>query len=202
MRPQASRCRRRRKPVATYVTSVQTGNLLFLSGHGECGEPATYGKLGADVTLEQGIRSAQKVGLCMLATIKAAVGELSRVKRFVRILGMVQATEDFKDHPKVINGFSDLMVVAFGEAGRGARSAVGMAVAAVQYRGRDRGDGRAARRNLMARHLRQAFLLLLVPAGLYAALCLLMFLTQRSQMYFPVRESAAPGATPMLFAGR
>jgi len=114
------------KPVATYVTSVQTGNLLFLSGHGECGESYTRGKLGADVTLEQGVESARKVGLCMLATIKAAVGELSRVKRFVRILGMVQATEDFKDHPSVVNGFSDLMVLAFGEAGRGARSAVGM----------------------------------------------------------------------------
>ena len=76
---------------------------------------AWRGKLGADVSLEQGIRSAQKVGLCMLATIKAAVGELSRVKRFVRILGMVQATPDFKDHPKVMNGFSDLMVVAFGD---------------------------------------------------------------------------------------
>jgi len=114
------------KPVATYVTSVRTGNLLFLSGHGECGEPATYGKLGADLTLEQGVRSAEKVGLCMLATIKAAVGELSKVKRFVRILGMVQATEDFKDHPRVVNGFSDLMVVAFGDAGRAARSAVGM----------------------------------------------------------------------------
>jgi enamine deaminase RidA (YjgF/YER057c/UK114 family) len=63
----------------------------------------------------------------MLATIKAAVGELSRVKRFVRILGMVQSTPDFKDHPRVMNGFSDLMVVAFGEAGRAARSSVGMA---------------------------------------------------------------------------
>ena len=115
------------KPVANYVTSVRTGNLLFLSGHGECEDPETRGKLGADVSLEQGVRSAQKVGLCMLATIKAAVGELSRVKRFVRILGMVQATPDFKDHPKVMNGFSDLMVVAFGENGRGARSAVGVA---------------------------------------------------------------------------
>jgi enamine deaminase RidA (YjgF/YER057c/UK114 family) len=114
------------KPVATYVTSVRTGNLLFLSGHGECGEPYTRGKLGRDLTVEQGRRSAEKVGLCMLATIKAAVGELSRVRRFVRILGMVNATEDFTEHPKVINGFSDLMVVAFGEAGRGARSAVGM----------------------------------------------------------------------------
>jgi enamine deaminase RidA (YjgF/YER057c/UK114 family) len=115
-----------RKPVATYVTSVRTGNLLFLSGHGECEEPITRGKLGRDLTVEQGVRSAEKVGLCMLATIKSAVGELSKVRRFVRILGMVQATEDFTDHPKVINGFSDLMVVAFGDGGRAARSAVGM----------------------------------------------------------------------------
>jgi enamine deaminase RidA (YjgF/YER057c/UK114 family) len=114
------------KPVATYVTSVRTGNLLFLSGHGECGVESTRGKLGADLTLEQGVRSAEKVGLCMLATIKSAVGELSKVRRFVRILGMVNAAENFQDHPKVINGFSDLMVVAFGEGGRAARSAVGM----------------------------------------------------------------------------
>jgi len=113
-------------PVATYVTSVRTGTLLFLSGHGECGEKFTRGKVGRDLTVEQGRQSAEKVGLCMLATIKAAVGELSRVKRFVRILGMVNATEDFKDHPKVVNGFSDLMVVAFGDGGRAARSAVGM----------------------------------------------------------------------------
>jgi enamine deaminase RidA (YjgF/YER057c/UK114 family) len=114
------------RPVATYVTSVRTGNLLFLSGHGECGEPFTRGKVGGDLTVEQGARSAEKVGLCMLATIKAAVGELSKVKRFVRILGMVQATDDFTDHPKVVDGFSDLMVVAFGDAGKAARSAVGM----------------------------------------------------------------------------
>ncbi len=114
------------RPVATYVTSVRTGNLLFLSGHGECGEEFTTGRVGDDLTLEQGAHSAELVGLCMLATIKAAVGELSKVKRFVRILGMVQATEDFRDHPRVINGFSDLMVVAFGEAGKAARSAVGM----------------------------------------------------------------------------
>lgn len=115
-----------RQPVANYVTSVRTGNLLFLSGHGECGENHTRGKLGRDLTVEQGRRSAEKVGLCMLATIKAAVGDLSKVKRFVRILGMVNATEDFTEHPKVVNGFSDLMVVAFGDDGRGARSAVGM----------------------------------------------------------------------------
>ena len=114
-------------PVATYVTSRQVGNLLFLSGHGECGDEFTTGKVGRDLTLEQGRRSAELTGLCMLATIKAAVGELSRVKQFVRILGMVNATEDFTDHPQVINGFSDLMVVAFGAAGKGARAAVGMA---------------------------------------------------------------------------
>lgn len=114
------------KPVATYVTSVRTGNLLFLSGHGESEEPFTRGKLGRDLTVEEGRRSAEKVGLSMLATLKAAVGDLSKVKRFVRILGMVNSTEDFREHPKVINGFSDLMVVAFGDAGRGARSAVGM----------------------------------------------------------------------------
>lgn len=114
------------QPVATYVTFVRTGNLLFLSGHGECARPFTTGRIGGDLTAEQGARSAEKVGLCMLATIKSAVGELSKVRRFVRILGMVQATADFQDHPTVMNGFSDLMVVAFGESGKGARAAVGM----------------------------------------------------------------------------
>lgn len=114
-------------PVAVYVTSVQTGNLLFLSGHGECGDDFTQGKVGKDLTVEEGKRSAELTGLCMLATIKAALGDLSRVKRFVRILGMVNATEDFTQHPQVINGFSELMVVAFGEAGKAARAAVGMA---------------------------------------------------------------------------
>jgi len=114
-------------PVATYVTWRRAGDLLFLSGHGECGDEYTTGKVGRDLTLAQGRRSAELTGLCMLATIKSAVGELSRVKQVVRILGMVNATEDFTDHPKVINGFSDLFVVAFGEAGKGARAAVGMA---------------------------------------------------------------------------
>jgi len=114
-------------PVATYVTSRQVGNVLYLSGHGECGNDFTTGKVGRDLNVEQGAASAEKVGLCMLATIKAAAGNLSRVKQFVRILGMVNATEDFTDHPKVVNGFSDLMVLAFGEAGKAARGAVGMA---------------------------------------------------------------------------
>lgn len=115
-------------PVAVYVTSVRAGNLLHLSGHGECdSKRQTRGKLGRDLTVEQGRQSAEKVALCMLATIKAAVGELSRVERVVRILGMVNATGDFTRHPQVMNGFSELLVVAFGEAGKGARSAVGMA---------------------------------------------------------------------------
>jgi enamine deaminase RidA (YjgF/YER057c/UK114 family) len=111
-------------PVATYVTSARAGNLLFLSGHGQCGTQAS-GKLGAELTVAQGRASAEKVGLCMLATIKAHVGELSRVKRFVRILGFVNSTPEFTQHPQVMNGFSDLMVVAFGEGGKAPRSAVG-----------------------------------------------------------------------------
>lgn len=115
------------RPVAVFVTSVQSGNLLFLSGHGECRRDFTRGKVGRDLTVEEGKRSAELVGLCMLATIKDSVGELSRVRRFVRILGMVNATDDFTRHPEVVNGFSELMVVAFGEAGKGARAAVGTA---------------------------------------------------------------------------
>jgi enamine deaminase RidA (YjgF/YER057c/UK114 family) len=115
------------KPVAAYVTWRRSGNLLYLSGHGECRRPFTTGKVGRDLTVEQGKASAEQVGLCMLATIKSAVGELSRVKQFLRIDGMVNATADFTQHPQVINGFSELMVVAFGDAGLGARAAVGMA---------------------------------------------------------------------------
>jgi len=114
-------------PVATYVTWRRAGDLLYLSGHGECGHEFTTGKVGDDLTLEQGRRSAELTGLCMLATIKSAVGELSKVKQVLQITGMVNATEDFTDHPRVINGFSDLFVLAFGDAGKGARAAVGMA---------------------------------------------------------------------------
>ena len=113
------------RPIATYVTSVETGNLLFLSGHGECGPNRTTGKVGKDLTVEQARAAAQRTGLCMLATMKAALGELSRVKRVVRVLGFVNATPEFTQHPAVINGFSDLMVTAFGESGKAARSAVG-----------------------------------------------------------------------------
>lgn len=113
-------------PVATYVTHVRAGNLLFLAGHGECDAKAqARGKVGRDLTVEAGRASAERVALCMLATIRAATGSLDRVKRVVRIQGFVNATEEFTRHPEVMNGFSDLFVVAFGEAGRGARAAVG-----------------------------------------------------------------------------
>ena len=114
-------------PVAAYVTWRRSGNLLYLSGHGECGKDFTRGKVGKDLTIEQGKQVAERVGLCMLATIKSAVGELSKVKQFLRIDGMVNATDDFGMQPEVVNGFSELMVVAFGKPGLGARAAVGMA---------------------------------------------------------------------------
>jgi enamine deaminase RidA (YjgF/YER057c/UK114 family) len=114
------------RPIATYVTSVETGNLLFLSGHGECGETVKTGAVGRELTLEEGQASARRVALCMLSTIKAATGDLSRVKRMVRILGLVQSADGFSRQPTVMNGFSDVFVVAFGEAGKAARSAVGV----------------------------------------------------------------------------
>lgn len=116
------------KPVANYITNLQVNNLLYLSGHAYCGEPTSVdiGKLGRDLTVEQGYQAARNAGVCVLATIKQALGNLNRVKRIVRVLGMVNATEDFANHPKVINGFSDLMVEVFGEKGKHVRSAVGM----------------------------------------------------------------------------
>ena len=116
------------QPVANYVTHVQAANLLYLSGHSYCGSPTAVdiGKLGRDLTVEQGYEAARRAGLCVLATIKHALGELSRIKRIVRVLGMVNATEDFTEHPKVINGFSDLMIEVFGDKGTHVRSAVGM----------------------------------------------------------------------------
>lgn len=118
-----------RKPMANYITSVRVGNLLYLSGHGFCGgEPSAVdtGKLGKTLTIEQGYQAARNVGLCMLATLKEAVGDLNKIKRVVRVFGMVNCSEDFKDQPKVMNGFSDLMVEVFGENGKHVRSAVGM----------------------------------------------------------------------------
>jgi len=118
-------------PLANYVGAVQTGTLLFLSGHGPVRHQGRFthvGKLGRDLTVEQGYQVAREVGLNLLATTRAALGSLDRVKRIVKVLGMVNSAEDFGDQPKVINGFSDLMIEVFGETiGRHARSAVGMA---------------------------------------------------------------------------
>jgi enamine deaminase RidA (YjgF/YER057c/UK114 family) len=114
-------------PVANYVTAVRVGNLLFLSGHGPApNTPA--GKVGKELTLEQGYQAARATGLNLLATTRAALGSLDRVARVVKVLGMVNSAPGFVQQPRVINGFSDLMVEVFGEAvGKHARSAVGMA---------------------------------------------------------------------------
>lgn len=112
-----------------YIRGVEVGNLLFMSGHGPRRIDGTYvsGKVGADLSVEQGYEAARMAGLAMLASIRAQLGSLDRVRRVVKVLGMVHAAPDFAEHPKVVNGFSDLMVEVFGEDGRGARAAVGMA---------------------------------------------------------------------------
>ena len=118
-------------PMANYVGAVRVGNLLFLAGHGPLrveGKPMTRGKVGKDLSVEQAYQVAREVGLSLLATTRANLGSLDKVKRVVKVLGMVNSAEGFGEQPKVINGFSDLMVEVFGEAiGKHARSAVGMA---------------------------------------------------------------------------
>ena len=116
------------KPIANYVKAVRVGNLLYLSGHGPSRADGTTitGKLGADMTVEQGYEAAKQTGVSILSTLKAELGDLNKVKRVVKVLGMVNCTETFPDQPKVINGFSDLIVAVFGDKGKHARSAVGM----------------------------------------------------------------------------
>jgi enamine deaminase RidA (YjgF/YER057c/UK114 family) len=116
------------KPVAVYRTAVKAGNMLYVSGHGplKADKSLITGRLGKDLTLEQGKEAARQVGLAILATVKDQLGSLDKVKRLVKTFGMVNCTDDFLDQPKVINGFSELMRDVFGdEAGVGARSAVG-----------------------------------------------------------------------------
>ena len=114
-------------PIANYVPSVRTGNLLFVSGNGPSDDlPNRTGKLGADLTIEQGYEVARDVGIKLIASIQDAVGDLSRVKRIVKLLGMVNSAPEFGDQPAVINGCSDLLVAVFGDKGKHARSAVGM----------------------------------------------------------------------------
>ena len=117
------------KPVAVYKPAVQLGNVLYVSGHGPLLPDGTLilGKVGAELSLEQGQQAARQVGLAILSTVRATLGSLDKVKRLVKTLGMVNCPVDYKDHPKVINGFSELMADVFGkENGIGARSAVGM----------------------------------------------------------------------------
>jgi enamine deaminase RidA (YjgF/YER057c/UK114 family) len=114
-------------PIANFVPAVRVGNLLFLSGTTAGPDWANKGKIGKELTVEQGYQAARQVGLNQLTNMRAALGSLDRVKRLVKVLGMVNSAEGFGDQPRVINGFSDLMVEVFGDAGKHARSAVGMA---------------------------------------------------------------------------
>ncbi len=115
-------------PAGNYIGAVRVGNLLFVSGHGPRRHGGAYlsGKVGRDLTTEQAYEAARIVMLNCLATIRKELGDLDRVRRIVKLLGMVNCTEDFTEQPKVINGASDLLVELYGEAGRHARSAVGM----------------------------------------------------------------------------
>lgn len=119
------------RPMANYVSAVRTGSLLYLAGHGPLGDdgkPISRGKLGRDLTIEEGYRAARQTALNALVTLRTELGSLDRVRRIVKVLGMVNADPDFQKTPQVINGFSDLMVEVFGESiGKHARSAVGMA---------------------------------------------------------------------------
>ena len=116
------------KPGGTYSPLVQVGNTAYVSGHGPVlpDETMITGKVGGDLTEADGNRAARQVGLTILATLKSQLGSLDRVKRIIKVLGMVNAAPDFDRHPQVINGFSDLMVEIWGENARAARSAVGM----------------------------------------------------------------------------
>lgn len=116
-------------PVANYVNAVTTsGNLVFLAGKGPQKPDGTFitGKVGKDLSIEEGYAAARLTGINQLAALKAHLDNLDRVKRIVKVTGMVNATDDFANHPEVINGFSDLMVEVFGENGKHARAAVGM----------------------------------------------------------------------------
>lgn len=116
------------EPGGVYSPIVQVGHTVYVSGHGPVLPDGLMiaGKVGAELSEEEGKHAARQVGLTILATLKAQLDSLDRIERFVKVLGMVNATPDFTRHPQVINGFSELMVDVFGESGRAARSAVGM----------------------------------------------------------------------------
>lgn len=114
-------------PMANYVRAVRVGNLLFLAGHGPTKADGSniQGKVGVDLTIDEGYQAARQVGIAMLSTIKSELGSLDKVKRTVKVTGWVNCKADFKDQPKVMNGFSDLMVAVFGDNGKHARAALG-----------------------------------------------------------------------------
>lgn len=116
-------------PAANYVNVVRTGNLLFLAGKGPTRSDGTVitGKLGRELTTEEGAEAARLVAINHIAVLKAEVGDLSKVRRIVKVLGMVNSVPEFTEHSKVMNGYSDLMFAVFGEKGKHARSSVGMA---------------------------------------------------------------------------
>jgi len=115
-------------PPANIVGAVRVGNILFVSGHTAGAAWNPKGKVGKDLTVEQGYQAARQAGILLLATVRANLGSLDRVKRVAKVLGMVNSAEGFSDQPKVINGFTDLMTEVFGDQiGKHARSAVGMA---------------------------------------------------------------------------
>ena len=113
-------------PVANYVTTVQTGNLIFVSGHGPVtDEGIDKGQLGTDATIEVGYRSARQVAICLLSTLKRTLGDLDRIKRVVKVVGFVNSASHFTDQPAVVNGASDFFVEVLGDKGRHARSSIG-----------------------------------------------------------------------------
>jgi enamine deaminase RidA (YjgF/YER057c/UK114 family) len=117
------------KPIANYVSAVRSGNLVFLAGHiprDDKGAVMT-GKVGRDATVASANQAARQTALGLIATLKSEIGELSRVKRIVRVGGFVNAVDDFKEQPQVMNGCSDLLVAVFGERGKHARAALGVA---------------------------------------------------------------------------
>jgi len=116
-------------PIASYANFVKTGNLIYLAGKGPQNATGEYikGKLGTTLTTEQGYDAARLTGIIQLAVIKEAIGDLSKVKRIVKVNGYVNSDSNYYDHPKVINGFSDLMIAVFGDKGKHARTSLGVA---------------------------------------------------------------------------
>lgn len=111
-------------PAANYVKTVRVGNVLYLSGHAAVS--GFRGKLGKDMTTEQGYQAARSTAISAIATLEQELGDLNKVKRIVKVMGMVNSTPDYTEQHLVVNGFSDLMVAVFGDKGKHARSAVGM----------------------------------------------------------------------------